>query len=107
MLAMDVADTLLRREHLALGDDNADILPRLRQVYASQGIETSDTQLLDGIAALRDDRFAFRPRDSGLPVMMARIYISRARWGKWALAGIALLLIGAGTFYFRTTLVGG
>src|SRR5690606_13396328 len=58
MLAMDVVDTLRHREHLiarelAAGARDEDMVARLRQVYAAQGIDVPDHILKQGVEALR------------------------------------------------------
>jgi len=97
MLAMDVVDTLRRRERLvkrefdALGREQ-DLKERLRKIYHAQGIEVPDHILAEGVAALKEDRFVYKPPAEGLGLKLARIYISRGRWGKWVLGSIGLLI---------------
>ena len=91
MLAMDVVDTLRHRQVLVereLGSDARDeaLLERLRQLYAAQGIEVPDHVLATGVAALREDRFAYRPPPPGLGTFLARVYVRRGRIGAVALA---------------------
>lgn len=101
MLAMDVVDTLRRRERLVQreldsGDREQALKERLRKIYAGQGIEVSDAVLSEGVKALEEDRFVYRPPDPSLSVTLARLYVGRGVWGKWllgALAGVALLLV--------------
>jgi hypothetical protein len=101
MLAMDVVDTLRRRERLVQreldsGDREQALKERLRKIYAGQGIEVSDAVLAEGVRALEDDRFAYQPPEPSLGVTLARIYVSRGVWGKWvfgALAGLAVALV--------------
>jgi hypothetical protein len=96
MLAMDVVDTLRRRERLAKSElDEAgreeDLKGRLRKIYADQGMEVSDSVIEQAVAALKEERFAYKPPPSSLGVRLARIYIRRDVWGA-LLAGI----VGAG-----------
>ena len=96
MLAMDVVDTLRHRQQLveqelAGGDRDAQLLDRLRRTYAAQGIDVPDRVLADGVAALREDRFAYRPPPAGPAVAWARLYVTRGRWGKALLALAAVL----------------
>jgi hypothetical protein len=98
MLAMDVVDTLRHRQQLveqelAGGDRDAEMLERLRRIYAAQGIAVPDHVLADGVAALREDRFAYHPPRGGAAVAWARVYVSRDRWGKALLAVAAVLVL--------------
>lgn len=97
MLAMDVVDTLRRRERLVKRELDAagreqDLKERLRKIYAAQGIEVSDSILAEGVAALAEDRFVYRPPPDGLAVRLARLYVGRGRWGKWLIGGMAAVL---------------
>lgn len=97
MLAMDVVDTLRHRQLLVERELNAEnrdakLKQRLREIYASQGIEVPDHVLEEGVEALRQDRFGYDPPGAGLQTSLARLYVNRGRWGKPLLlvAGIAL-----------------
>jgi hypothetical protein len=97
MLAMDVVDTLRRRERLVSQEldaegREADLKERLRRIYHAQGIEVPDHILEEGVAALKEDRFVYQPPTEGLGVKLARLYVSRGRWGKWVLGGFAALV---------------
>jgi hypothetical protein len=105
MLAMDVVDTLRRRERLVERELGAkgreeDLKERLRKIYHAQGIEVPDNILEEGVAALKEDRFVYKPPSDGLGVKLARIYVSRGRWGKWVLGGIAALIAAWAINYF-------
>jgi hypothetical protein len=105
MLAMDVVDTLRRRERLVKRELDAegrqeDIKERLRKIYHAQGIEVPDHLLDEGVAALKEDRFVYKPPSGGLGVKLARLYVSRGRWGKWVLGGIAALIAAWAINYF-------
>jgi len=85
MLAMDVVDTLRHRallvERELSGDDrDQQLIERLREIYAAQGIEVPDQVLAEGVSALREDRFTYTPPEPSLSVSLARIYIARRRW---------------------------
>lgn len=108
MLAMDVVDTLRHREHVIdreLSEDarEADLVERLRKIYAAQGIEVPDRILKDGVEALKKSRFVYDPPTPGLSVWLAHAYVSRWRWGRYlAIAGLALVVAwGAYTFGYR------
>ena len=80
MLAMDVVDTLRHREHIVvreLHNEERDekLLKRLREIYASQGMEVPDHVLTEGVAALREESFSYQPPPESLSVTLARIYI--------------------------------
>jgi hypothetical protein len=97
MLAMDVVDTLRHRQLLVeqeLGGEERErvLLDRLRQLYAAQGIDVPDRVLQEGVAALREDRFAYRPPPPGLATSLARLYVRRARIG--AALAVVLLVLG-------------
>jgi hypothetical protein len=105
MLAMDVVDTLRRRERLVRRELDTegrerDLVERLRKIYAAQGIEVPERILREGVAALKEDRFVYRPPAGGLGVGLARLYVSRGRWGKWLLGGIAAVLLAWTAYYF-------
>lgn len=98
MLAMDVVDTLRRRERLVKKElDEAgrehDLKARLRKIYAAQGIEVPDHVIEQGVAALKEERFTYKPPTESIGTKLARIYVSRGRWGKWVggAAGVGVL----------------
>lgn len=101
MLAMDVVDTLRHREQVvareldAEGRD-AELRARLHEIYAGQGIDVSDEIIERGVRALREDRFVYVPTAPSLDRSLARIYVSRGRWGKplLSIAVIGVLLFG-------------
>jgi hypothetical protein len=104
MLAMDVVDTLRRRHRLVEHElDDAgrelDLKARLRKIYDAQGIDVPDHILEEGVAALREDRFVYKPPPGGIRVWLARLYVNRARWGKWVVGGLGALLIAWGAYY--------
>ena len=104
MLAMDVVDTLRRRERMAKNelDDlgrEEDLKERLRKIYEAQGIEVPDRVIEQGVAALKEGRFTYQPPPDGLATKMARLYVRRGAFGKW-LGGLALVaVLGWGLHY--------
>ena len=93
MLAMDVVDTLRRKERLVQreldsGEREQALKERLRKIYAAQGLEVSDAILAEAVRALEEDRFVYKPPKPSLGVTLARIYVSRGRWGPWLLGGV-------------------
>lgn len=99
MLAMDVVDTLRERRELVERElDEPEraraLVERLRNIYAAQGIDVPDEVLAQGVAALREDRFVYHPAPPSLGTTLARVYVSRRRWGSWTLAGLAVVALG-------------
>ena len=99
MLAMDVVDTLRRKRRLVekeldVAGREQDLKDRLRRIYAAQGIEVSDAILEEGVQALKQDRFVYKPPPESLGVRLARLYVSRGLWGKWVLGALALVAVG-------------
>ena len=104
MLAMDVVDTLRRRHRLVereLDEDGRelDLKARLRKIYQAQGIEVSDQILEEGVAALREDRFVYKPPKSSMGVSLAHLYVNRGVWGKWVVGGLAAIVLAWGAYY--------
>jgi Family of unknown function (DUF6384) len=105
MLAMDVVDTLRHAERLVerelSGDDRRDALRRrLKEIYAGQGIEVPDRIIDQGVAALEENRFVYRPTAPSLSRGLARLYATRDSWGRLiglCLAG--LLVLGSGYWF--------
>ena len=100
MLAMDVVDTLRHQETLVereLDQETRDgvLKTRLREIYASQGLEVTDRILAQGIEALRESRFVYDRRGGTWPRLMALAWVRR---GPVAIVLAALLVIGA-AFY--------
>jgi hypothetical protein len=106
MLAMDVVDTLRRRERIVRKElDEAgreeDLKERLRRIYAAQGIDVPDHVIEQWVAALKEERFTYKPPPDTLSTKLARVYISRGGWGKWV-AGIAGAGVLAGGINYFT-----
>lgn len=105
MLAMDVVDTLRRRERLISRELNeagrqADLTERLRRIYAEQGIDVPDHVIEQGVAALKEERFTYRPPPAGLATRLARLYVKRHSWGKWVGGGLGALMVAYAANYF-------
>jgi hypothetical protein len=89
MIAMDVVDTLrhqrsLIERELHSEDREAELIEKLRKIYTDQGLEVSDEVIAEGVKALREERFAYRPPSGGLNTTLARLYVNRGRWAKRA-----------------------
>ena len=87
MVAMDVVDTL-RHEQISVAREldhegrRERLLVRLRDIYAAQGITVADHVLADGIQALEDQRFRYQAPVKNWQTRLARVWVTRARWGK-------------------------
>jgi len=104
MLAMDVVDTLRRRQQLVereLDEEGRalDLRERLRKIYRAQGIEVPDHVLDEGVAALREDRFVYKPPAPSLATRLAHLYVRRGTWGRWLLAGVVALGVAWGAYH--------
>ena len=105
MVAMDVVDTLRHQQALInreLDDDSRRkrLLERLREIYRGQGMEVSDRVLKEGIEALEQERFKYKPKNPNGSSRLALWYVRRGQWGK---PFLSLLFIGAllsSVFYF-------
>lgn len=101
MAAMDVVDTLRHQQGLVdreldSGGRRERLLDRLRELYQAQGIEVTDEILQEGITALEEERFKYKPIEPSFATRMAHIWVSRSRWSKPVgfLAVIAALFTG-------------
>ena len=108
MLAMDVVDTLRHQEKVvarALDSDARDeeLKQKLKRIYQAQGLEVSEQIIEEGVKALQEDRFSYRPPPSGINVQLARIYVSRGRWLPW-IGGLAVLCVIA-VFAYQSMVV--
>ncbi len=98
MLAMDVVDTLRHRQDIVTRElageaRERQLIERLRDIYRQQGIEVPDHILKEGVAALEESRFAYDPPKPGFRVTLAKLYVSRKRWGRPVLAVFAALVL--------------
>src|SRR5690606_2806273 len=77
---------------------------RLREIYAGQGIEVSDAVIEQGVRALRENRFVYRPPEPGLRRSLAVLYVTRNRWGKPVGGGV--LAVAAVLLAYQLTVRG-
>jgi hypothetical protein len=96
MLAMDVVDTLRHQQRLVEREldreaNDEELIRRLRDIYAAQGIEVTDEVLAEGVAALREQRFAYSPPEAGFARTIAELYVSRVQWGRPLLIGVGVI----------------
>jgi hypothetical protein len=103
-----VVDTLRHRElvltrEVQAEDRDRELLARLREIYASQGIEVGDDVLSKGVQALREDRFVYTGPEPSFGRSLATLYVSRGRWGKWVggLAAGAVIALLAFQLFVR------
>jgi len=104
MLAMDVVDTLRHRQDLVSRQldettREAQLIEKLRDIYHQQGIDVPDHILKEGVAALAESRFVYEPPKPSFGTTMAKLYVSRGKWGRPVGAvALALLIIFGGYF---------
>ena len=109
MLAMDVVDTLRHRTRIVDMELNEDareeqLIARLKDIYGAQGIEVPDRILKDGVKALAEQRFVYKPPADTFSVKLAKLYVSRKKWLPQTLAGLgalAAIIVGFQLFVFR------
>lgn len=87
MVAMDVVDTLRHEQSIATRELDTEgrrerLLQRLRDLYEAQGITVPDHVLAEGIAALEEERFQYKPVAPSWRTNLARLWVSRTKWGK-------------------------
>ena len=105
LLAMDVVDTLRHRQ-LTLAREMDDVgrerelIERLKDIYHAQGIEVPEHVIKEGVAALKERRFAYTPPKSSLSVRLAKLYVSRGRWGKPVIGAFAALAVIGSVYQF-------
>jgi hypothetical protein len=108
MLAMDVVDTLRHQDLVVERELSGDarraaMIERLREIYRGQGITVPDRILEEGVAALEQERFVYKPRTGGLSFALARLYVRRGTVGRRVgiIAAIVLALILGWYFIFE------
>lgn len=104
MLAMDVVDTLRHRQDLVQRElqgteRERQLIEKLRDIYHRQGIEVPDHILKEGVTALEQSRFTYTPPPNSPAVMLAHLYVSRDRWGRFVLALLIALVLGVGGYF--------
>ncbi len=102
MLAMDVVDTLRHRTRIVDMELNEaareeQLVARLKEIYGAQGIEVPDRILKDGVKALAEQRFVYKPPADTFSVKLAKLYVNRKRWlpATLTLAGIVVAAVFA------------
>ena len=87
MAAMDVVDTLRHERDIAVRELDGEgrqerLLARLRELYQAQGIDVPEHVLQEGIDALEQERFQYQPVAPSWSTKLAKIWVTRGRWGK-------------------------
>ena len=105
MMAMDVVDTLRHGETLVERElsgekRRAKMIERLREIYASQGITVPDRILEEGVDALEQERFVYKPKRGGFAFALARAYVNRGRIGRIAAIAAAVVVVVGGAWLF-------
>jgi len=108
MLAMDVVDTLRHRTRIVDMELNEEareeqLVARLKEIYGAQGIEVPDRILKDGVKALAEQRFVYKPPAETFSVKLAKLYVSRKKWlpqTLTALGALAAIVVGFQLFVF-------
>lgn len=102
MLAMDVVDTLRHRTRIVDMELNEEareeqLVARLKEIYGAQGIEVPERILKDGVKALAEQRFVYKPPAETFSVKLAKLYVSRKKWlpGTLTLAGLVVAAVVA------------
>ncbi len=107
LLAMDVVDTLRHRVSMVDAELNAEkreqqLIERLKEIYGAQGISVPERILKDGVKALEEQRFVYKPPENTLSVRMAKLYVSRKKWLPAAMTftgAVAALIVGWQVFW--------
>jgi hypothetical protein len=107
LLAMDVVDTLRHRVSVVDAELNAEkreeqLIARLKEIYGAQGISVPEKILKDGVKALEEQRFLYRPPENSFSVKLATLYVSRRKWLPAAMTftgAIAALIVGWQVFW--------
>lgn len=100
MAAMDVVDTLRHQQGVAVreldGEARRDrLLQRLKGMYQAQGIDVPEQVLLEGIDALEEERFSYKPVEASWQTRIAHLWVNRKRWGR----PVGLLTVFAGVLW--------
>gem|GEM_PF-647580 len=96
MMAMDVVDTLRHRTRIVDMELNESareeqLVARLKEIYGAQGIEVPDRIFKDGVKALAEQRFVYKPPRDTFSVKLAKAYVNRKRWLPQTVTAVGLL----------------
>ena len=59
-----------------------------------------DHVIEQGVAALKEDRFTYKPPQAGIARRLALLYVRRSSWGKWLGGGVAAGVLALSANYF-------
>ncbi len=104
MIAMDVVDTLRHDKRIVERELNGDgrkseLIDELRNIYKNQGIEVPDRILEEGVKALEEKRFVYTAPATSLEVRLARLYVTRERWGRPVIGAIGGAIIALSAWW--------
>ncbi|MEN7342926.1 MAG: DUF6384 family protein [Pseudomonadota bacterium] len=101
MLAMDVVDMLRHEDKIVARAMNETareqaLIERVKKAYAAQGIAVSDEMIANGVAALKEQEYAYEPAPPGLKSRLLMAWINRRRitGGLGVVAALATLIAG-------------
>ncbi|MGB9166338.1 MAG: DUF6384 family protein [Rhodomicrobium sp.] len=105
MIAMDVVDTLRHRDRLIERELNEEVreeqlVEQLRALYKSQGLDVPDSVIAEGVKALRESRFVYKPPEPGMERWLAHLWVKRASIGRWLGGSLAILALAAAIYQF-------
>ena len=105
MIVMDVVDTLRHDKRIVERELNdvdrrKTLIKELHEIYRGQGIEVTDEMLEAGVKALEEERFVYKPPEDGFSRRLAKLYVSRDKWGMYVVAGLAALGVIWAANYF-------
>jgi hypothetical protein len=108
MIAMDVVDMLRHRDDLVRREIDeagreAELIERLREIYRQQGIAVPDSVLAEGVKALKDSRFTYRPPPPSWARTLFQMWTRRRRIGTVGGAALAAVLAGLGLYHVGVT----
>ncbi|MFK8051379.1 MAG: DUF6384 family protein [Woeseiaceae bacterium] len=104
MLAMDVVDMLRHEDKLvarALNDEAREraLIERVRKAYRAQGIDVSDDMIANGVAALKEQEYAYEPAEPGFKTNLLLAWVNRRKLGGGLGVLAALFAIIGGGWY--------
>lgn len=98
MLAMDVVDTLRHERSMVEAELDSEqrerqFVARVQSIYEGQGIDVSEAVIVEGVRALREDRFRYRPPPPSFAVRLAGLYVERGKWARRAAIAVGVGLV--------------
>jgi hypothetical protein len=98
MLAMDVVDTLRHERSMVEAELDSEqrerqFVARVQSIYEGQGIDVSEAVIAEGVRALREERFRYRPPARSFEVRLAGLYVERGKWARRAAIAVGVVLL--------------